>query len=132
MPLAHSVSCRHCSPSSRLLTGSHTRGSSRNGDVGSLAPHTSPAVHVPSVQPMQNPPKHVMTLLPVEQPIASSHGEPSGAGAGTIGVNASQPVVIFAPICASTARPLPCLVSSNRTPRYGPEIGSSNLIGAQL
>src|SRR3569623_3667728 len=132
MPLAHSLSCKHCSPSSRMAVGSHTRGSSRNGDVGSLAPHTSLAPHEPSVQPMQSPPKNVWTQLPVEQPIVSSHGEPSGAGAGTIGVNASQPVVLFAPICASTAWPLPCFVSSNRTPRYLPWIGSLNVIGAQL
>ncbi len=83
---------------------------------------------------MQRPPKNVCTQLPVEQPtpIDSSQGAPSGAGAGVIGVKASQPVVIFAPICASTAWPLPRFVSSNRTPRYGPRIGSLNLIGAQL
>src|SRR4051812_17718175 len=103
MPLPHSLSCRHCSPSSRLAFGSHSRGSSRNGDVGSLGPHTSFAAHELAVQPMQNPPKNVCSHVPDEQPIVASHGAPSGAGAGTIGVNASQPSVIFAPICASTA-----------------------------
>src|SRR3569832_2404067 len=120
MPLAHSLSCKHCSPSSRMAVGSHTRGSSRNGDVGSLAPHTSLAPHEPSVQPMQSPPKNVWTQLPVEQPIVSSHGEPSGAGAGSIVVNASQPVVIFAPGGAGAAGPRPGGGSAGRAPRGGP------------
>ena len=123
MPLAHSSSreallaeLARCRPATQAVGTSRSARTARRGRTTSFGAHGCVGR---SRRTRGCRRSRADAAMPVAQsPAAAQRAERRRRGS-IERATPSQPSVIAAPICASTAWPVPVLVSSNRMPRYG-------------